>query len=141
MTTTRITHIGGPTALIEMDGWRLLTDPTFDPPGRRYTFGWGSSSRKLTGPAVAATDLGPIDVVQLSHDHHGDNLDDTGRALLPATPCCTTASARSPTASSTRAGPTSAKDALPSSANSSTPADIGRRLQWLPIGASTTIAG
>jgi L-ascorbate metabolism protein UlaG (beta-lactamase superfamily) len=50
----RITHIGGPTVLLEVGGWRLLTDPTFDPPGRRYTFGWGSSSRKLTGPAVAA---------------------------------------------------------------------------------------
>ena len=40
--TTRITHIGGPTALLEADGWRLLTDPTFDPPGRRYSFSWGS---------------------------------------------------------------------------------------------------
>jgi L-ascorbate metabolism protein UlaG (beta-lactamase superfamily) len=80
----RITHIGGPTTLLEVEGWRLLTDPTFDPPGRRYTFGWGSSSRKLTGPAVAATDLGPIDAVLLNHDHHGDNLDDAGRALLPS---------------------------------------------------------
>ena len=80
----RFTHIGGPTALIEVGGWRLLTDPTFDPPGRRYTFGWGSSSRKLTGPAVAAADLGPVDAVLLSHDHHGDNLDDAGRALLPS---------------------------------------------------------
>ena len=25
-------------------GWRILTDPTFDPPGRRYGFGWGTSS-------------------------------------------------------------------------------------------------
>jgi L-ascorbate metabolism protein UlaG (beta-lactamase superfamily) len=82
--TTRITHVGGPTALIEVGGWRLLTDPTFDPPGHRYTFGWGSSSRKLTGPAIAAADLGPIDAVLLSHDHHGDNLDTAGRALLPA---------------------------------------------------------
>jgi L-ascorbate metabolism protein UlaG (beta-lactamase superfamily) len=82
--TTRITHIGGPTALLEVEGWRLLTDPTFDAPGRRYTFGWGSSSRKLTGPAVAAADLGRIDAVLLSHDHHGDNLDTAGRALLPA---------------------------------------------------------
>ena len=32
MTDLRITHIGGPTALIEVDGWRLLTDPTFDRP-------------------------------------------------------------------------------------------------------------
>ena len=35
--TVRITHIGGPTALIEVGEWRLLTDPTFDPSGRRYT--------------------------------------------------------------------------------------------------------
>jgi L-ascorbate metabolism protein UlaG (beta-lactamase superfamily) len=59
MTGVRITHIGGPTALIEVDGWRLLTDPTFDPPGRRYNFGWGTGSVKLTGPAVAASELGP----------------------------------------------------------------------------------
>jgi L-ascorbate metabolism protein UlaG (beta-lactamase superfamily) len=80
----RITHIGGPTALIEVDGWRLLTDPTFDPPGERYYFGWGTGSRKLAGPAIAASDLLPIDAVLLTHDHHGDNLDPAGRALLPA---------------------------------------------------------
>jgi L-ascorbate metabolism protein UlaG (beta-lactamase superfamily) len=80
----RITHIGGPTALIELDGWRLLSDPTFDPPGRRYYFGWGTGSRKVAGPAVAAADLLPIDAVLLTHDHHGDNLDPAGRALLPA---------------------------------------------------------
>jgi L-ascorbate metabolism protein UlaG (beta-lactamase superfamily) len=80
----RITHVGGPTVLIEVGGWRLLTDPTFDAPGRKYNFGWGTSSRKLTGPAIAAADLGPIDAVLLSHDHHDDNLDDAGRALLPA---------------------------------------------------------
>jgi len=79
----RLTHIGGPTVLIEAGGRRLLTDPTFDAPGRRYTFGWGSSSRKLAGPAIAAADVGPLDAVLLSHDHHGDNLDDAGRALLP----------------------------------------------------------
>jgi L-ascorbate metabolism protein UlaG (beta-lactamase superfamily) len=80
----RLTHIGGPTVLIELGGWRLLTDPTFDPPGGRYTFGWGSASRKLTGPAVAAEDLGSIDAVLLSHDHHADNLDAAGRRLLPS---------------------------------------------------------
>jgi L-ascorbate metabolism protein UlaG (beta-lactamase superfamily) len=79
----RLTHIGGPTVLIEVGGWRLLTDPTFDPPGRRYFFGWGTVSRKLAGPAIAATDLAPIDAVLLSHDHHGDNLDPAGRAVLP----------------------------------------------------------
>jgi L-ascorbate metabolism protein UlaG (beta-lactamase superfamily) len=84
VTAVRLTHVGGPTTLIEVDGWRLLTDPTFDPPGGTYGFGWGSSSHKLTGPAVAASDVGPVDAVLLSHDHHGDNLDAAGRALLPA---------------------------------------------------------
>ena len=80
----RITHIGGPTVLIEAAGWRLLTDPTFDPAGGSYRFGWGTGSRKLAGPAVAAADLAPIDAVLLTHDHHEDNLDAAGRALLPA---------------------------------------------------------
>jgi L-ascorbate metabolism protein UlaG (beta-lactamase superfamily) len=80
----RVTHIGGPTALIEVGGWRLLTDPTFDPPGRRYDFGWGTSSTKVNGPAVTPAALGPIDAVLLTHDHHGDNLDDLGRAVLPS---------------------------------------------------------
>jgi len=79
-----LTHIGGPTVLIEVGGWRLLTDPTFDPAGGDYRFGWGTGSRKLAGPAVAAADIGPIDAVLLSHDHHDDNLDAAGRALLPS---------------------------------------------------------
>ncbi|WAZ26016.1 MBL fold metallo-hydrolase [Streptomyces cinnabarinus] len=83
MTEVRITHIGGPTAMIEAAGWRLLTDPTFDPPGRRYSFGWGTSSRKTAGPAVDAAGLPPLDAVLLTHDHHADNLDTAGRSLLP----------------------------------------------------------
>jgi len=79
-----VTHIGGPTTLIEVGGWRLLTDPTFDPAGGHYDFGWGTSSDKLSGPALAAADLPPIDAVLLTHDHHGDNLDTAGRAFLPS---------------------------------------------------------
>jgi hypothetical protein len=52
VSAVRLTHVGGPTVLIETGGWRLLTDPTFDDPGRRYAFGWGTLSRKLTGPAI-----------------------------------------------------------------------------------------
>ncbi len=77
-----ITHIGGPTALIEIGGWRLLTDPTFDPPGRKYRFGWGTASVKMAGPAITAAELPPIDAVLLSHDQHDDNLDGAGRELL-----------------------------------------------------------
>lgn len=84
MSDVTITHIGGPTALIEVGGWRILTDPTFDPPGKRYFFGWGTMSRKLAGPSIASDDLGPIDAVLVSHHHHGDNLDPAGVALLPS---------------------------------------------------------
>jgi L-ascorbate metabolism protein UlaG (beta-lactamase superfamily) len=80
----QLTHIGGPTVLIEVAGWRLLTDPTFDPPGRRYRFGWGAGSRKVAGPSMAVSDVGRVDAVLLTHDHHDDNLDACGRALLPA---------------------------------------------------------
>jgi L-ascorbate metabolism protein UlaG (beta-lactamase superfamily) len=82
MSNIVLTHLGGPTTLIEVDGWRILTDPTFDSPGRRYTFGWGTSSRKVAGPARPAELVAPVDVVLLSHDQHADNLDDAGRALL-----------------------------------------------------------
>jgi L-ascorbate metabolism protein UlaG (beta-lactamase superfamily) len=63
---------------MEVAGWRILTDPTFDPAGRRYGFGLGTSSTKTVGPAVSPADLGPIDLVLLSHEHHADNLDDLG---------------------------------------------------------------
>lgn len=78
------THIGGPTLLIEFGGWRLLTDPTFDPAGGKYSFGWGTGSVKTTAPALGPSELGEIDAVLLSHDHHEDNLDAAGRALLPS---------------------------------------------------------
>lgn len=78
-----LTHVGGPTVLIELGGWRILADPTFDPPGRRYGFGLGTSSTKTVGPALDPGDLGRVDAILLSHDHHADNLDDRGRALLP----------------------------------------------------------
>jgi L-ascorbate metabolism protein UlaG (beta-lactamase superfamily) len=79
-----LTHIGGPTVLIQVGEWRLLTDPTFDPAGNSYRFGWGTGSRKLADPAIPVEALGPIDAVLLSHDHHDDNLDSAGRAMLPS---------------------------------------------------------
>ncbi|WP_349956496.1 MBL fold metallo-hydrolase [Rhizobium sp. ZPR3] len=77
-----ITLIGGPTALIEIDGFRLLTDPTFDPPGLYQTA--PVRFEKTSGPALSVEEIGPIDAVLLSHDHHFDNLDNAGRAMLPA---------------------------------------------------------
>ena len=79
----RLTHISTATLLIEIGSLRLLTDPVFDPAGGHYFFGYGTDSIKLTGPSIAPQDLGNIDAILLSHDHHDDNLDRAGRALLP----------------------------------------------------------
>ena len=79
----RITHIGTATMLLEIGPMRLLTDPAFDPPGGNYNFGFGTSSTKLTAPAIRPEDIGDIDAVLLSHDQHEDNLDEAGRTLLP----------------------------------------------------------
>src|SRR5258708_10166187 len=78
-----ITHIGGPTALIEVGELRLLTDPTFDPPGRHYNFGLPLiGSTKTAGPALELDGLGRIAAVLLSHDQHQDNLDLRARDSL-----------------------------------------------------------
>jgi L-ascorbate metabolism protein UlaG (beta-lactamase superfamily) len=75
--------IGGPTALIEYGGLRLLTDPTFDPPGDHPRPGTPVVLHKLKAPAVPASEIEPIDAVLISHDHHTDNLDPGGREFLP----------------------------------------------------------
>jgi L-ascorbate metabolism protein UlaG (beta-lactamase superfamily) len=80
--TTTVQLIGGPTTLLTYGGLRILTDPTFDPPGDHPRPGSDVVLHKLTGPAVAADDVFPVDLVLLSHDHHSDNLDDAGRDLL-----------------------------------------------------------
>ncbi|WP_405771805.1 MBL fold metallo-hydrolase [Actinacidiphila glaucinigra] len=76
---------GGPTALFEYGGLRFLTDPTFDGPGD-----YGRPGRPIltkTAPSTGTpADVGPIDVVLLSHDEHPDNLDTSGRALLADVP-------------------------------------------------------
>lgn len=79
-----LTLIGGPTALIEVGGTRLLTDPTFDEP-QAYDAGT-ITLVKQTGPATDPASLLPVDAVLLSHDHHWDNLDRSGRAFLSQAP-------------------------------------------------------
>ncbi|HTJ58786.1 MAG TPA: MBL fold metallo-hydrolase [Devosiaceae bacterium] len=77
-----LTLIGGPTLLIEIGGFRFLTDPTFDPEGSEFP--GGVTLRKTTGPALRPDEIGPLDAVLLSHDQHADNLDRSGRELLPS---------------------------------------------------------
>lgn len=78
------TFVGGPTLHLTYAGLAFLTDPTFDPPGEHT--GAGTTLHKLVGPAVTPGQLGPVDVVLLSHDQHADNLDTAGRALLASVP-------------------------------------------------------
>jgi len=79
--SARATYIGGPTALIEIGGLRLLTDPTFDAAGSVYETAV-YTLRKTMGPAIPIDGIGPIDAVLLSHDHHFDNLDHAGHVAL-----------------------------------------------------------
>jgi L-ascorbate metabolism protein UlaG (beta-lactamase superfamily) len=80
MTAPKITVIGGPTALIEAGGFRLITDPTFDAPGE-YVLPY-TTLKKTAGPALTVEQVLPLDAVLLSHDQHSDNLDNSGRLLL-----------------------------------------------------------
>jgi L-ascorbate metabolism protein UlaG (beta-lactamase superfamily) len=72
--------LGGPTTVIDIAGRRMVMDPTFDAPGQHQYL------TKTAGPAVAATALGRIDVVLVSHDEHPDNLDTEGRQVALAAP-------------------------------------------------------
>jgi hypothetical protein len=62
-----LTLVGGPTVLIEVDGLRLLTDPTFDPP-RSYP--GPTHLQKLAGPAISADVIGAVDAVLLGHEQN-----------------------------------------------------------------------
>jgi L-ascorbate metabolism protein UlaG (beta-lactamase superfamily) len=72
--------VGGPTTVLDLGGLRIVSDPTFDAPGPHGYL------TKTAGPAVEPDELGPADLVLVSHDNHPDNLDDRGRALALAAP-------------------------------------------------------
>lgn len=85
MSTTAVTYVGGPTAILEWAGLRIVTDPTFDAP-QVYDDPDESTLVKTVGPGVAREDLGPVDLVLLSHHGHKDNLDWEGLELIAAGP-------------------------------------------------------
>ncbi|MGK2931259.1 MAG: MBL fold metallo-hydrolase, partial [Solirubrobacterales bacterium] len=81
MPTTAITYLGGPTALLEYAGLRIVTDPTFDQP-QTYEDPEESTLVKTVGPAISRAELGAVDLVLLSHHGHKDNLDWEGLELI-----------------------------------------------------------
>jgi L-ascorbate metabolism protein UlaG (beta-lactamase superfamily) len=78
-----VTVLGGPTALIHLAGWTLLTDPTFDPAGTQYHNG-PVTVRKTADPALEPAQLPTLDAVVVSHTEHQDNLDTAGRTVASA---------------------------------------------------------
>ncbi|OJG90980.1 hypothetical protein RV15_GL000976 [Enterococcus silesiacus] len=74
-----LTYIGGPTVILEIDGLRFMTDPTLDAQGSSFANDH-TTLEKTKGPAL--TEIDNIDIVLLSHDHHHDNLDYSGREFL-----------------------------------------------------------
>ncbi len=80
---TQITYLGGATYLFEIGAFRLLTDTGFDPNVTEKSEGPGHLLTKIMAPPVPVEEIGPIDALLLSHQQHFDNLDISGRALLP----------------------------------------------------------
>ncbi|WP_211786023.1 MBL fold metallo-hydrolase [Kitasatospora atroaurantiaca] len=74
----RLTWLGHATVLAELDGRRVLFDPVW---GERCSpFGW-TGPKRLHPVPIPLADVGPVDVVVISHDHY-DHLDmGTVRAL------------------------------------------------------------
>jgi len=76
--------LGGPTAMIEIGGLRLLTDPTV---GSQSRIAIGNRTlTKTQPPAVPVDEIPPIDAVLLCHDQHSRNVGDSGRRLLSRVP-------------------------------------------------------
>jgi L-ascorbate metabolism protein UlaG (beta-lactamase superfamily) len=74
----RATWLGHSTVLVEIDGWRVLTDPVWGPRASPSRF---IGPKRFQPVPVAMSDLPPLDVVLISHDHY-DHLDYTTMRLL-----------------------------------------------------------
>ncbi|EED21359.1 Zn-dependent hydrolases of the beta-lactamase fold, putative [Talaromyces stipitatus ATCC 10500] len=84
-----ITHIGTATAIIDVDGVNLLTDPFFSPANTEWDIGV-TVLKNTDTPAMSLETLPPIDAILLSHEDHPDNLDELGRRLLDGRKVLTT---------------------------------------------------
>ncbi|MEJ3656633.1 MBL fold metallo-hydrolase [Actinomycetes bacterium KLBMP 9759] len=83
-TTVNVMAVGGPTVVIDYAGVRFVVDPTFDEPGDKQS--GPVTLTKLAGPAASADEIGPVGAVLISHDHHADNLDPSGREFALRAP-------------------------------------------------------
>lgn len=80
MASVTVTHIGTATAIINIDGVNILTDPAFpDGSDIQHKYAVLKTPQKA---AIRLPDLPHIDAILLSHEDHPDNLDPQGRTLL-----------------------------------------------------------
>ena len=77
-----ITHITTACVLLEIGKVRILTDPIFNRGEEEFRVAPGVYFTRKRGPSLEASAVGPLDAVLLSHPHHADNLDESGRAVL-----------------------------------------------------------
>ncbi|WP_437573379.1 MBL fold metallo-hydrolase [Sorangium sp. So ce887] len=87
-TSARLQWRGGPTAILERDGLRLLTDPVLGPRGpAAFVLPKHPSTGVENAPVARYTDppaepLGRLDVILLSHNH-ADHFDAVAKETLP----------------------------------------------------------
>ena len=83
----KITHIDTACVLLEINGFKILTDPTLDNAGKLYHHGYFAFSKKTEKPALQNIDLSKIDLILLSHHQHKDNFDVKGKSFALASEC------------------------------------------------------
>jgi L-ascorbate metabolism protein UlaG (beta-lactamase superfamily) len=66
--------------VININGFVIVTDPVFDKEGTVYE--GARTLFKTASPKLQPEDIGPVDLVLLSHDQHKDNLDNAGREFI-----------------------------------------------------------
>ncbi|MEZ0183561.1 MBL fold metallo-hydrolase [Flavobacterium oncorhynchi] len=84
-----ITHIDTACVLININGFKILTDPTLDKKDiffPKYVSSPLAFSKKYIDPSLSTEQIGKVDLVLLSHDHHKDNLDNQGRNFIKTVP-------------------------------------------------------
>ena len=132
-----LTYFGTATIRIATARASVLTDPAFDPAGSQYDFGpwyarraWFASEKTFETPPAPAR----IDAFLITHDHHADNLDLAGRALVAArdVPVVTTVAGARRLARAAPAG----RDSRPGEG-----LGLGERARGLAAGASTEACG
>ncbi|MCF6360598.1 MAG: MBL fold metallo-hydrolase [Cyclobacteriaceae bacterium] len=74
-----ITHIDTACIVLDINGYRIMTDPVLGKAGKLYHFGFGAFSRKTGNPALSKEEIGKIDLILLSHHQHKDNFDRAGK--------------------------------------------------------------